>query len=334
MLSAYPAALCYLANRYWPQSGAARDWLALPALWVLLEWLRGWALSGFPWLSLGYAFVDSPLVGWAPLLGVYGVTWAAAFAASALSAAGRARAAGPPALARSGGGRRDRGRADAPDAPRLDAAERRSVRRRGRAGRGIAGPEVAARQSRRDPGPLCALDQRRLGRAAHRVAGIGVARPGAGHPGLPRGPARRRARPWSGLRHRARRLSAGHHAVFQRHPGAERCRRGMVLQASPGALRRVFSRAAVHSLLDAAHESSLRGFLGGPRQPAHPERRRAEARRSPSATRTPSAALSFGFCARRRSSSTSPTMPGSGIRPRRTSTCRYPGCAPSRPGDS
>ena len=86
MLSAYPAALCYLANRYWPQSGAARDWLALPALWVLLEWLRGWALSGFPWLSLGYAFVDSPLVGWAPLLGVYGVTWAAAYAASALSA--------------------------------------------------------------------------------------------------------------------------------------------------------------------------------------------------------------------------------------------------------
>ena len=85
MLSAYPAALCYLANRYWPQSGAARDWLALPALWVLFEWLRGWALSGFPWLSLGYAFVDSPLIGWAPLLGVYGVTWAAAYAASALS---------------------------------------------------------------------------------------------------------------------------------------------------------------------------------------------------------------------------------------------------------
>jgi apolipoprotein N-acyltransferase len=53
----------------------------LPALWVLLEWLRGWALSGFPWLGLGYAFIDTPLAGWAPLLGVYGVTAAAALTA-------------------------------------------------------------------------------------------------------------------------------------------------------------------------------------------------------------------------------------------------------------
>ena len=52
---------------------------------------------------------------------------------------GRARCAVRPALARSGGGRRDRGRADAPDASRLVEAERRSDRRRGRAGRGIAG---------------------------------------------------------------------------------------------------------------------------------------------------------------------------------------------------
>jgi apolipoprotein N-acyltransferase len=57
----------------------------LPVLWVLLEWLRGWALSGFPWLSLGYAMIDSPLKGWAPLFGVYGVTWAAATIAVALN---------------------------------------------------------------------------------------------------------------------------------------------------------------------------------------------------------------------------------------------------------
>jgi len=46
-----------------------------PAVWVLVEWMRGWFLSGFPWLSLGYSQVDSPLAGWAPLLGVYGVSW-------------------------------------------------------------------------------------------------------------------------------------------------------------------------------------------------------------------------------------------------------------------
>lgn len=85
LMSAYSAVCCYVANRFWPLSGMTRHWLVLPGLWVLLEWLRGWALSGFPWLSLGYAFIDSPLAGWAPVLGVYGVTWAAAYAAVGLS---------------------------------------------------------------------------------------------------------------------------------------------------------------------------------------------------------------------------------------------------------
>jgi apolipoprotein N-acyltransferase len=85
VLAAYAAALCFLANRFWLKPGATRDWLALPALWVLLEWLRGWVLTGFPWLSLGYAFIDSPLSGWAPLLGVYGVTWAAAAVAAGIT---------------------------------------------------------------------------------------------------------------------------------------------------------------------------------------------------------------------------------------------------------
>ncbi len=86
-MSLYPAALCYLANRFWLKPGATRDWLVLPALWVLLEWLRGWLLSGFPWLSVGYAMIDSPLAGWAPLFGVYGVTWAAAIVAVAINVA-------------------------------------------------------------------------------------------------------------------------------------------------------------------------------------------------------------------------------------------------------
>jgi apolipoprotein N-acyltransferase len=85
LMSTYSAALCYAANRFRLKPGATRTWLVLPALWVLLEWLRGWALSGFPWLSLGYAMIDSPLKGWAPLFGVYGVTWATATVAVALN---------------------------------------------------------------------------------------------------------------------------------------------------------------------------------------------------------------------------------------------------------
>ena len=84
LMAAYSAVLGYVANRFW-SSGALRNWLVLPALWVLLDWLRSWALSGFPWLGLGYAFIDSPLAGWAPLLGVFGVTAAAAWSAAAIS---------------------------------------------------------------------------------------------------------------------------------------------------------------------------------------------------------------------------------------------------------
>ena len=45
--------------------------LTIPGLWMLTEWLRGSILTGFPWLSVGYAAIDSPLAGFAPLGGVY-----------------------------------------------------------------------------------------------------------------------------------------------------------------------------------------------------------------------------------------------------------------------
>ncbi len=45
----------------------------LLSCWGLLEWVRGWFLGGFPWLALGYSQTDTPLKGFAPLLGVYGV---------------------------------------------------------------------------------------------------------------------------------------------------------------------------------------------------------------------------------------------------------------------
>jgi apolipoprotein N-acyltransferase len=47
-----------------------------PAAWVLIEWLRGWAFTGFPWLAFGYGQVDTWLAGWAPLLGIYGASFA------------------------------------------------------------------------------------------------------------------------------------------------------------------------------------------------------------------------------------------------------------------
>ncbi|HEX4870013.1 MAG TPA: apolipoprotein N-acyltransferase [Moraxellaceae bacterium] len=58
--------------------------LALPALWVLGEWIRSWLLTGFPWLFTGYAFIDTPLAGYAPVTGVFGISLIAVFTALAL----------------------------------------------------------------------------------------------------------------------------------------------------------------------------------------------------------------------------------------------------------
>lgn len=59
--------------------------LVFPAIWVLFEWLRGWLLSGFGWLSLGYSQIDAPLAGYAPVLGVYGVSLMLALSAGLLN---------------------------------------------------------------------------------------------------------------------------------------------------------------------------------------------------------------------------------------------------------
>lgn len=45
--------------------------LTFVGLWVLMEWLRTWLFTGFPWLLLGSTQVDSPLAPWAPVGGVY-----------------------------------------------------------------------------------------------------------------------------------------------------------------------------------------------------------------------------------------------------------------------
>lgn len=70
-LSLYPMLFSKLAKRYFsPQVWA----LALPFLWLLCEWARGIFLTGFPWLSIGYSQMQSPLAGWLPVIGEFGVS--------------------------------------------------------------------------------------------------------------------------------------------------------------------------------------------------------------------------------------------------------------------
>lgn len=57
---------------------------AFPAAWVLTEWLRSRLFTGFPWLAVGYSQIDSPLAGFAPIAGVYGVGLLVALSAGLL----------------------------------------------------------------------------------------------------------------------------------------------------------------------------------------------------------------------------------------------------------
>jgi apolipoprotein N-acyltransferase len=84
LLALYPAALGYVQARFFRRDHWLHAALVLPALWALFEWWRGWFLSGFPWLNLGYSQVATPLAGYAPLLGVYGVSLAVAVSAGLL----------------------------------------------------------------------------------------------------------------------------------------------------------------------------------------------------------------------------------------------------------
>ena len=74
IMGLYHALLGYCVARWLPEHGLVRWLVALPAAWLFIEWWRGWFLSGFSWLSLGYSQTDTWLGGFAPLLGVYGIS--------------------------------------------------------------------------------------------------------------------------------------------------------------------------------------------------------------------------------------------------------------------
>jgi apolipoprotein N-acyltransferase len=85
IMGLYHAALGLVVARWLPRRGLVRWLVALPAGWLLIEWWRGWFLSGFSWLSLGYSQTDSWLAGFAPVVGVYGISALLLVSAGALT---------------------------------------------------------------------------------------------------------------------------------------------------------------------------------------------------------------------------------------------------------
>ena len=73
IMGLYHAFLGYLVVRGKLQRGPLGWMVGLPFAWIMMEWWRGWFLTGFPWLSLGYSQTDAGLGALAPVLGVYGI---------------------------------------------------------------------------------------------------------------------------------------------------------------------------------------------------------------------------------------------------------------------
>jgi apolipoprotein N-acyltransferase len=87
-LSLFPALAGYVQAKF-PLALRGRLLLLMPAAFVAAEMFRGWFVTGFPWLILGYtqtpsAFSLAPLAGYAPVFGVFGISFLLAVSAGAI----------------------------------------------------------------------------------------------------------------------------------------------------------------------------------------------------------------------------------------------------------
>ena len=78
-LALYPALFSWAFGKWFKNSQGWSAIIAISFLWLVVDGLRGWIFSGFPWLYPGYAFIDSTLANWAPIMGIHSITVLAIF---------------------------------------------------------------------------------------------------------------------------------------------------------------------------------------------------------------------------------------------------------------
>lgn len=79
IMGLFTAVQTWLYRRFFPETP-----LTFAPLWVLFEWAKTWVFTGFPWLFAGYAFTERYLDSYAPLFGVFAVSFVVIILACAL----------------------------------------------------------------------------------------------------------------------------------------------------------------------------------------------------------------------------------------------------------
>lgn len=79
IMGLFSALQTWLYRRFFPETP-----LTFAPLWVFFEWAKTWVFTGFPWLFAGYAFTERWLDAYAPLFGVFSVSFVVILLACAL----------------------------------------------------------------------------------------------------------------------------------------------------------------------------------------------------------------------------------------------------------
>lgn len=70
VMGLFTAIQTWVYRRFFPETP-----LTFAPLWVVFEWSKTWVFTGFPWLFAGYAFTERFLDSYAPLFGVFAVSF-------------------------------------------------------------------------------------------------------------------------------------------------------------------------------------------------------------------------------------------------------------------
>ncbi|MDB0152808.1 apolipoprotein N-acyltransferase, partial [Acinetobacter baumannii] len=79
VMGLFTAFQTWVYRRFFPETP-----LTFAPLWIIFEWAKTWVFTGFPWLFVGYAFTERLLDGYAPLFGIYAISFVVIVLACAL----------------------------------------------------------------------------------------------------------------------------------------------------------------------------------------------------------------------------------------------------------